>query len=198
MNLISTASCAAGALLAASSALATPIVGDPITLDTTSEVSVTFLSSDAGATGSLYFLGSEVHGVTFRSASTDVNDLGMFLFSNHGTTARSTYDLGMFGRDSTLHFAYLITEGVSVAPTGSLFRTDMPGDMGYFLVDAVPGVDGSWLFNVGIEDIRDEHMADWDFNDVIFEVNTRAVPAPGAAALLAMAGMCAGARRKRA
>jgi len=176
---------------------ASPEVGEPITLDTTSEVSVTFVSSSAGATGSLYFLGSEVHGVTFRSASTDANDLGMFLFSNHGTAARSTYELGVFGRDSTLHFAYLITNGVSVAPTGSLFRTDTPGDMGYFLVDAIPGEDGSWLFNVGIEDIRNPNRADWDFNDVVFEVNARAVPAPGAGMLLAAAGLLAAPRRKR-
>jgi len=158
--------------------------GQMLTLDQDSDVSVSFITSSAGAKGSLYFLGTESGGAITSAASSDSNALGEFLFSNHGTTSGYSVDIGQFGAGETLHFAYLITNGVSVAPTGELFRSDLSTDLSFFASGSAEAFDGYQVFRFGIEDIRDPNRSDFDYNDVIFDVRVSpAVPAPGAAAL---------------
>ncbi|TVQ81556.1 MAG: hypothetical protein EA380_01435 [Phycisphaeraceae bacterium] len=181
----------------AGSASAAMIPASLVELETESTVTVTFDSSDAGAKGSLYFLGHEQDGSITYATSTDANGLGKWLFSNHGTAPGYSVNLGTLPGGALLHFAYLITNGVSVAPTGSLFRTDVPDDMLYFMSDVVAADSSGTTVSYGIEDIRNPSKSDWDYNDVMFSVRVDAIPGPGAIALAASAVMLAGVRRRR-
>lgn len=181
----------------AGTASAAVIPASLVELDTDSTVTVRFDSSDAGAKGSLYFLGYEQDGTINYETSTDANGLGKWLFSNHGTAPGFSVNLGLLPGGSMLHFAYLITNGVSVAPTGSLFRTDVAGDMQYFMSDVVAADAGGTTVSYGIEDIRKPSKSDWDYNDVMFSVRVDPIPGPGAIALAASAVMLAGTRRRR-
>ncbi len=162
-------------------------------------VEVEFVSQDAGAKGSLYFLGSVTGGTTTYAPSSDSNNLGQFLFQNHGTSAGYTVYLGIFDAETTLYFAYKITHGVSVAPTGTIFRMDAPGDLLYFGQEVVLNTSEGSATRVWLEDIKNPSKSDWDYNDLAFDVNNSYVapaPAPGAWAL-AIVGILIGTRRYR-
>lgn len=169
----------------------------PISLTAPSNVSVRFVGSDAGATGSLYFLGwGQGESITYAT-STHANNLGQFLFSNKGTSAGTTIDLGDFASSSTLHFAYIITKGSGGAKTGDVIRSDLNADLVYFAPVAMFNLlDGEYI-RVGLEDIRDPAKSDWDHNDVIFDVIATTIPGPGAFALAAVGFAIAAPRRRR-
>lgn len=170
-------------------------------LDGPSAVSVSFVSSSAGARGSLYFLGYETPGgppaAITPAADSDSNNLGAFLFENKGPTRSNVAGLGVIPGGATLHFAYLVTQGVSVAPTGSLFRTDVAADLNYFGSTDLGMEDGERVWRMGIEDIRDENRSDWDYNDAVFEVRAFPVPTPGTIALAAAGVGLAAVRRRK-
>ena len=166
----------------------------PFALQSPSEVSVSFESQSAGARGNLYFLGAEdSSGDITYAASTDANNLGQFLFQNHGTANGFTVDLGVFDAGDVMHFAYLVTNGSGGAPTGSLFRTDVNADLDYVGLTQI----SSEITRIGLEDIRNPAQSDWDHNDVVFNVVARSVPAPGPAALASAAFLIAGLRRRQ-
>lgn len=157
--------------------------------------SVEFVSQAAGAKGSLYFVGWENDGSITKATSTDSNDLGQFLFSNHGTASGYTVDLsGIFPSASILHFAYIITKGVSVAPTGQVTRTDNETGSWYGVGSLTPSLSGD-VQGVFVEDIINGR-SDNDYNDLVFNVRSLAIPAPGGAALIAAAGLVALPRRR--
>jgi uncharacterized protein (TIGR03382 family) len=187
------------ALLALSAgAHAALIPAEMVTLDEASRVEVEFVSSSAGAGGNLYFLGHDLGGGLLPAVSSDVHDLGRFLFNNHSSDRGERVDLGVLPGGATLHFAYLIVRGVRVAPTGSLFRTDVADDEMYFASEVMPDRDGAGVTRFSIEDIRDPRTSDWDYNDAVFSiaVTPTPVPTPGAAAVGALAlGLMA--RRRR-
>ena len=163
------------------------------------EATVAFVSSSAGATGVLSHLGVESGGALTAPAISD-GELGRLLFSNHDAPpgASAGIDLGLFGAGDVIHFAYRITDGVSVAPTGSTFRTDTDVDPAHLSVLNTTPVDGATtLYRVGVEDIRDAGRSDWDYNDIVFDVTVRLVPTPGTGAL-ALASLALTTRRRRA
>jgi len=200
-----TASVAGGALAASLTASLAPLAqasfvrGEPLRLAQRSDVRVRFLGQSAGASGALYFLGSRLGGVVSRAASSDDQGLGRFLFNNHQARRGFETALGVFDAGAVLDFAYLITQGVSVAPTGELFRTDRSEDLPYFAQRTRFKKDLQRSV-VGVEDIRDPRLSDFDFNDVVFEVVARpaGTPAPAGAAVLGLGGAVAlGLRRRR-
>lgn len=194
MQKIQTAAVLAATIAAAAHAGVAHTGVKPYALESDSQVSVSFVSQSAGAKGSLYFLGHEdSDGHITYAASSDANNLGQFIFQNHGTAAGYTVDLGIFDAGDVMHFAYLITKGVSVAPTGSLFRTDVNADLAY--VGLTPM--GSGITRIGLEDIRNPAKSDWDHNDVVFDIVALDVPAPGPAALASAAFLIAGLRRRQ-
>ncbi|CAE7578018.1 unnamed protein product [Symbiodinium necroappetens] len=127
-------------------------------------------------TRSLYFMGHEQDGEMFNAVSSDANELGAFIFQNHGTAAGTTVELGEFEAGSTLHFAYLVTNGSGGAPTGSLFRTDVEADTNYFAIGDTRSDEASLFTRLGIEDIRNPAHSDFDYNDLIVDVRTTAIP----------------------
>lgn len=169
----------------------TPAVGD---------VSISFLSQSAGAKGSLYFLGSESAGTITYATSSDSKNLGLFLFSNKGTASGSTVGLGSFDAGVRLHFAYLITSGVSVAPTGQVSRTDVVGDLLYFGLESMGFEGGMYQETLGIEDIKSA-SSDYDYNDAMFRIfvtpSSLSVPEPGTISLACLAAGGVGVRRRR-
>jgi hypothetical protein len=189
------AACVACSLAVAGSANAGFRTGQSVTLQEDSNAVVEFISQSAGAKGSLYFLGADTGDSFVTAPSSDENGLGKFLFSNHGTARGTTVDLGNFGAGSTLHFAYLITKGVSVAPTGSLFKSNVLDDVNYFGMEGPSTFERSTTFRLGIEDIRNPKKSDFDYNDVIVEVRAVAIPTPGTLAL-ATAGLAFVTRRR--
>lgn len=181
---------------------ASMVVGEPIVLGERANVSVRFHSQSATAAGSLYFLGSEKGGVATLATSTDSSGLGIHLFDNHRATRGDQFNLGVFEAGSILNFAHLITDGVPVAPTGSLFRTDIPGDLAYFAQRKEQDEDtGLAVTRVGVEDIRDQRLSDFDFNDLKFDiVRTPAqtpTPTPGNLALFGVGAVMLASRRRR-
>lgn len=158
--------------------------GNPYVLDAMSEVRVEFVSQNAGAKGMLYFLGTENTWGTSYEPSSDAHNLGMSLFSNHGTGAGYGVDLGVFDAGDTIHLAYLITNGVSVLPTGTITRTDVAGDLVYFGMDpSFTRGDGASVTTVRLEDIKNPNHSDWDYNDMVFQIVATPIPAPSAAAI---------------
>ncbi len=162
------------------------------------EVTAEFLSSNAGAKGSLYFLGHSGVGdpITY-AASSDASGLGQFLFSNKGTAAGTSVGLGTFDLGDTLYFAYMITNGVSVAPTGTLARNDLAPDVDFFqTLSFALTPDGSRSV-IGVEDIFKRTGSDWDYNDTKFALNVSSIPTPGAGLLAVMGGAVACRRKRR-
>jgi len=189
---------AAGAALcaAATGGVAVDMHDAPVALTKDSNVSVRFVNSDAGATGSLYFLGwGQGESITY-SASSHSNNLGQFLFSNKGTPTGTTIDLGVFDAGAALHFAYIINKGAGAAKTGDVIRSDIHADLAYFAPSPMFNQQDENFVRIGLEDIRDPKKSDWDFNDVIFDVLASPIPGPGAFAL-AMMGMAIAAPRRR-
>ncbi len=162
-------------------------------------VEVSFVSQDAGATGKLYFLGSEASGTISYAASSDANNLGQYIFQNHGTSAGTTVPLGSFASGVNLLFAYKVTAGVNVAPTGTVFRMDVPGDLVYFGQEVLSNTSTGSTTRMWLEDIKNPAQSDWDYNDLAFNVTNAYVapaPAPGAWAI-ALIGVLIGTRRSR-
>jgi len=173
---------------------------DPALLSSASpfEASVAFVSSSAGATGMLYFAGAMSGGTLTPPAAAADPSMGLELFANKGTD-RGTGDfitLGGFDAGATIHFNYLVTKGVSVAPTGSLFSTQSDHDPAHFVVLSASTIDATTTYRVGIEDIRNPNRSDWDYNDIVVDVTVRDVPTPGAT-VLALAGFGLTVRRRR-
>lgn len=183
------------AFAAAHAAHASFIQGSPIATSIGGEVSIEFLSQDAGATGSLYFLAVERAGVITYQASTDGKNLGRFLFSNHGTPAGTMLSLGLFDAGDILHLAYRITHGAGAAKKGDVIRTDVSGGWDYFHKQQV--ISGPPVFStvIGMEDIKNRSQSDWDYNDVVFALH--AVPEPGTLALAATGCAMLRSRRRR-
>ena len=197
-----TATIAIAAAMSASVGSFTPGTpsSDPALLSSASpfEASVAFVSSSAGATGMLYFAGDELGGTLTAPAAAVDPSMGLELFANKGAD-RGTGDfieLGAFGAGATIHFNYLVTKGVSVAPTGSLFSTRSDHDPAHFVVLSSSTTGATTTYRVGIEDIRDPNKSDWDYNDIIVDVAVTSVPTPGATAL-ALAGFGLTLRRRR-
>lgn len=188
-----------GALVVAAcgaSASAAMVTGSLYSVPQTGEVSISFRSQDAGATGSLYFLGVENEGGIAYTSSTDERSLGQFLFSNHSSSLGSSLVLGNFNAGDKLHFAYIVTNGVSSVPTGTTSRTDIAADRLYFGLEG-PASRGSALDTVlFVEDIKDPAHTDWDYNDFTATLTSIPVPAPGPMAL-AGAGMLLLAPRRK-
>lgn len=163
------------------------------------EVSAQFLNSNAGAKGSLYFVGHQGTGdasVTY-AASTDTLGLGQFLFSNKGTPSGTSVGLGEFDAGDTLFFAYYITKGVNVAPTGTFARNDFAPDVDFFKTLSFALTEDGSRSVVGVEDIFKRTGSDWDYNDMTFALSVSSVPTPGAGLLAVMGGAVACRRKRR-
>lgn len=179
---------AAGALVAGAAA---PSFGAPLSAGSAFEMpfdgvaTISFLSSSAGATGKLYYLGAESDGAVTYTASNDSNNLGKYLFNNHTSVVGSSSELGSFSGGTKLHFAYLITSGVSAAPTGTLSRSDLSGDLLYFGLSSMTVDNGVHTFTMGIEDVKNLTYSDFDYNDAMFTltIEPASVPSPGSIAL---------------
>jgi hypothetical protein len=112
------------------------------------------------------------------------------LFNNHVTPLGTTRELqGTFQAGDVLHFTYDI-----LAPSNALtdvLRTVVVNDREQFAWDPQEPV-------LAVEDTYlDDPNSDHDYNDIIVSVHFSSVPAPGALALLASAGLLAGGRRRR-
>jgi hypothetical protein len=166
-------------------------------MDRKGDVYAEFLNSNAGAKGSLYFLGHSGIGdpVTY-AASSDSKGLGQFLFSNKGTAAGTSVGLGTFDLGDTLYFAYLITQGSGNAPTGMFARNDLTPDVDFFQTLSYSLTPDGSRSVIGVEDIFKRTGSDWDYNDMKFALSVSSVPTPGAG-LLAVMGGAVVCRRKR-
>lgn len=172
--------------------------GDVYQMNQRGEVTATFLSSSAGATGSLYFLGHKGSGdeaITY-AASTDAFGLGQFVFSNKGTPANTGVGLGQFNAGDSLFFAYIITKGSGNAQKDSFARNDLAADVDFFRTNSSVATDYGSYSIIGVEDIFLRNKSDFDYNDMLFALRVDAVPTPGAGLLAAMGGIVAF-RRKR-
>lgn len=183
------AACVAGA---SASAFANPMsAGGAFLMPADGEVSISFKSSDAGATGALYFLGAELDGNITYAASTDARDLGQFLFSNKSAQPGVFTSLGLYSAGTRLHFAYFITSGVDVAPTGTLSRSDVESDLLFFGQSDMAFTDGVYSLTFGVEDIKNLQTSDFDYNDAMFTlmITPQSVPSPGAISLAVCSGL---------
>ena len=192
---------AAAALLAGAAA---PAFGAPMsdssafTMPFDGAVSIRFISYDAGATGKLFYLGEESDGAVTYTASNDSNNLGKYLFTNKTAAYGDSHDLGLFTGGTKLHFAYKITAGGGNAPTGTISRTDINGDLLYFDLSSAQINNGVYSYMFSIEDIKNPTYSDFDYNDGIFQltVTPQTVPSPGSIALICCAATFAVARRR--
>jgi hypothetical protein len=185
---------------AASLARGGVVSGNLFQMDQRGDVVVEFLNSNAGATGSLYFVGSkgtDENDITYATSS-DAFGLGQFLFSNKGTPSGTSVGIGQFDANDTLYFAYMITKGVNVAPTGTFARNDLVPDQDFFKTLSFSLTDTGSRSMVGVEDIFKRVGSDWDYNDMKFALSVTSVPTPGAGLLAAMGGAVAMRRKRRA
>jgi len=174
--------------------------GNVFQMDRTGTVVAEFLNSNAGATGSLYFVGHKGSGegsITYATSS-DAFGLGQFLFSNKGTPAGTGVGLGQFNAGDSLYFAYIITKGSGGAAKGSMARNDLLGDVDFFKTLSFGLTDDGARSVVGVEDIFNRPKSDWDYNDMTFALSVSSVPTPGAGLLAAMGGAVACRRKRRA
>lgn len=188
---------AAAACVCGAAASGGMVTGQLYTVPQAGEVSISFRSQSAGATGSLYFLGFEDEGGLSYTSNTDGRALGQFLFSNHGSSLGSSLLLGTFNAGDKLHFAYIVTKGVSSVPTGTTSRTDVAGDRIYFGLEG-PASRGPALDTVlSVEDIKDPSKTDWDYNDFTATITSIPIPAPGPVALASLGMLLMAPRRKQ-
>ncbi len=172
--------------------------GNLFTMTERGEVVAEFLNSNAGAKGSLYFVGHSGIGESITyAASSDANGLGQFLFSNKGTATGTSVGLGAFDLGDSLYFAYIITQGSGGAPTGTLARNDLTPDVDFFrTLSFALTPDGSRSV-IGVEDIFKRSASDWDYNDMTFSLGVSSIPTPGAGLLAVMGGAVACRRKRR-
>lgn len=165
--------------------------GVPITVPS-DNVTITLVFDHTAAlfTGNLYFLGSGNATTLLNPApNTDPTNQGFFVVNNHTSTLGAHVVLpGVFQSGQVLHFAYDI-----IAPSNAstdVLRTDVAGDRNQFAWDTE-----NQFF--AIEDVYlNNPQCDEDYNDIVIGVLFTPVPAPGALALLGMAGLV-GRRRRR-
>jgi hypothetical protein len=186
---------AAGLSAAASAGV---VNGNLFTMDQRGEVVAEFLNSNAGATGSLYFLGHSAVGdsITY-AASSDANGLGQFLFSNKGTSKGTSVGLGTFDLGDSLYFAYIINKGSGGAKTGTLARNDLAPDVDFFQTLSFALTPEGSRSVIGVEDIFKRTGSDWDYNDMTFSLGVSSIPTPGAGLLAVMGGAVACRRKRR-
>ena len=192
---------AAAAFATASGASAAFVELDqPVALEENAAVRVELVGAWAGAAGDVYFLGAERAGELSAAPDTSKPGLGQRLF-NSKDAAGASVQLGDFRAGDELHFAYHITKGHGrVVTQGDVMRTDVSGDFIQFGHD--PGARLGSGLRVGVEDIRDPKRSDWDYQDVVFDVNFTPgrgapAPAPGSATLMALGAALAAQRRRR-
>lgn len=172
--------------LATAAAHADLVVGAPVVVpEGMTGAQIEYLGPEADYTGEFYFLGwGDEDGVLEAAGDTGEPGLGQFLFNNQDSPIGSVETLSLdFSEGDVLHFAYNV-----IAPAGveDLFRTDNEIDQIQFAWDAGDGT-------FAVEDIRIPSF--WtDYNDAVFQVTF--IPAPGAMALLGLAGVL-GSRRRR-
>lgn len=165
------------ALASCGAASADPVIGVPVTIaaDQT-EVTLRFVGSDAAWTGELYWIDQ-------GNASSLIGPI----FNNHASAPGDAFTLpGLFNAGDELLFAYEVITGEE-----NMFRMDDAGAINQFAVEAL----GGGIHRMFIEDIK-LPGGDHDYNDAIFDIETRLVPTPGSVALLGMAGAFAGFRRR--
>lgn len=160
--LISTA-CLIGGLVAATPALAVPVIGAPIVVSSTGNVTATYLGSDAGYNSQLDLVGGP----------TDI-------FDNRVTPAGTSVDLGSFTAGTVLTFR------LHVVTTGDNFLSGSgsanPDGIAHAAVDVTPA--GT---SVGFEDTYGG--GDRDYNDLLFAfTNTSNVAVPVTSAVPEPAG----------
>ncbi len=180
----------AALVLCVSTANADLVSDTPITVPAdNSQAFVEFISQTAAYEGNLYFLGTGTPDQVLNPApNTDAANLGQFLFNNHAATPGDTTMLiGTFDQGDILHLAYDIVHPVDVAD--ELFRTDVDDDQKYFSIDVETGI-------IGIEDLR-KPQSDLDYDDILFRLYFVQIPSPGVLALLGVAGLTGGRRRRR-
>jgi MYXO-CTERM domain-containing protein len=168
--------------------------GVPITVPTDNVIVTLVLDHTSAAfTGNLYFLGSgDATTVLNPAPNSDPTNQGFFAFSNHNNPIGTTVELpGVFNAGDVLHFAYDI-----VAPSNAstdVLRTDVAGDRNQFAYNADP----NGAHYVMVEDVYPGDGSDMDYNDIVFGLTFEPVPAPGALALLGLAGVLGRPRRRR-
>lgn len=178
---VSTLGAMAGAVcvLCASPASADLIVGEPVVVPfDASQVVIEFAGSDAGYTGSFYFLGwGTPDEIVELTPEEDKPGLGKRLFTNKTAIVGERHIIdGPFNFGDVLHFAYDVTRG-----RRDTFRTDLLADQPQFAWDASNG-------SLGIEDIR-MPGGDSDHNDAMVSIAFAPtnIPTPGAIALMTCA-----------
>lgn len=154
---------------------ADPIIGQPINVtQNNTEARLVFVGSDAAWTGELYWIDGD-------------GALVGPIFNNHASVPGDTYTIpDLFSAGDDILFAYKVVTGET-----NLFRMDGAG-INQFASEAV----SSGYYHMFIEDIK-LPKGDKDYNDNMFDVYTRAVPTPGSVALLGLAGLAAGSRRRK-
>jgi uncharacterized protein (TIGR03382 family) len=173
------------AMLAAGSARADLIVGAPVIAPANAPTAVVeFVSFEANFAGQLFFLGTGTEfAVTNPAPNSGPAMLGQFLFNNQVAAPgeQVTLDLTLQEGDY-LHFAYKVIQ----PGHENIFKTNLAPDQVQFAYDAGDGT-------FAIEDIPVPSPAT-DYNDAVVQITF--IPAPGAAALLLLAGVV-GTRRRR-
>jgi hypothetical protein len=155
------------------------ITGEPVVVPfDASRIVIEFSGSDAGYTGSFYFLGwGTPDAIVDLTPEEDKPGLGRRLFTNKTAVVGEQYVIeGPFSFGDVLHFAYDVTHGAR-----DTFRTDELADRAQFAWDADAGM-------LGIEDIR-LPGGDGDHNDAMVSIafDPAGIPAPGPLALIACA-----------
>ncbi len=167
--------------------------GVPIVVPTDNVTVTLILDHTAAAyTGNLYFLGSGNATTVLNPApNSDPTGQGFFAFNNHANPIGTSVLLpGVFQAGDVLHFAYDIVAPASA--TTEVLRTDVAGDRNQFAWNTDPNGANYFL----IEDIYPEDGSDMDYNDLVVGVCFAPIPAPGALALLGLAGLVGRSRRR--
>ncbi len=156
------------------------IIGQPIVFqDTPRAVTLRFVSSEAAWDGVLWI-----------DADSARDHVEVPLFLNHDSAAGYEVPLGIFNPGERLDFIYDVISGEI-----NSFRTDDAAGIMQFGWEVID----SNTTRIGIEDIR-LPGGDHDYNDMVFEMHTVPVPAPGAGGTggaLAAAILGFGRRRRR-